>query len=320
MSLDADAMSAPPATVAPLPWTGVLYWSVRRELWENRAVYLAPAAAAGLGIFGFLFSLRRLPGALRAINWAARQPAFSGPNADVKAVEKLALSPALPYDIVTGVIFLTALIVGVFYCLAALHGERRDRSILFWKSLPVSDTTTVLSKLAVPLIVLPLVVFAVAIPTQLIMLLLSTLVLLANGMSPADLWPHLHLVNIWLTLPYGLVVLALWYVPVMGWLMLVSAWARSMPILWALGPPLGLALLDFLAFHSQGAWLLLRYRLEGGFHEAFTVGGQGKVPIDGLQDADFLRFLALPGLWTGLLFGAACIAGCIWLRRRRDPI
>jgi ABC-2 type transport system permease protein len=309
MSLDADHMSAPPAAVAPLPWTRVLYWSVRRELWENRAVYLAPLAVAGLGVFGFLFSLIHLPGIVRAAS-----------GADALAAKKAAGQLALPYDFVTGVIFLCALIVAVFYCLAALHGERRDRSILFWKSLPVSDTTTVLSKLAVPLIVQPLVVFAVAIPTHVVMLTLSSVVLLANGMSPADLWPHLHIFNIWLTLPYGLVVLALWYAPIMGWLLLVSAWARSMPILWALGPPLGLALLEFLALRSKAVWTLLRYRLEGGFHEAFTVGGQGKVPINGLQDADFLRFLALPGLWSGLVFAAACIAGSIWLRRRRDPI
>ena len=65
---------------------------------------------------------------------------------------------------------LTAFLVGVFYCLDALHGERRDRSILFWKSLPVSDLTTVLAKASVPCRVLPPRAFALALATQLMLL------------------------------------------------------------------------------------------------------------------------------------------------------
>ena len=76
-----------------------------------------------------------------------------------------------------------AFVVGVFYCLDALHGERRDRSILFWKSLPVSDLTTVLSKASIPLVILPLITFAIVIATQLIMLLLSSAAMLISGLS-----------------------------------------------------------------------------------------------------------------------------------------
>ena len=57
-----------------------------------------------------------------------------------------------PYDMAAGLLMLDLLIVGVFYCLDALHGERRDRSMLFWKSLPVSDLTTVLAKASIPLV------------------------------------------------------------------------------------------------------------------------------------------------------------------------
>src|SRR5438046_9006498 len=79
-----------------------------------------------------------------------------------------------PYDMAAIMLILTAFIVGVFYCLDALYGERRDRSILFWKSLPVSDLTTVLSKFTIPLIILPLLSFAIAVVTQFVMLLLSS--------------------------------------------------------------------------------------------------------------------------------------------------
>src|SRR5437867_8784109 len=86
----------------------------------------------------------------------------------------------------------TAFIVGVFYCLDSLHGERRDRSILFWKSLPVSDLTTLLSKVTIPLAVLPLVTFAIVVVTQFIMLLISTAALLSSGLA-ATTWANFNL-------------------------------------------------------------------------------------------------------------------------------
>src|SRR5262245_30973929 len=104
--------------------TQPLYWSVRRELWENRAIYLAPLAAAALFLLGFLVSLIHLPSRMRAaagLDLAKQHEAI-----------------AMPYNIAAGLLMATAMVVGAFYCLDALYGERRDRSILFWKSLPVS--------------------------------------------------------------------------------------------------------------------------------------------------------------------------------------
>ena len=326
MTLETDAMSEPlaPDAAAPatLSATRPFYWSVRRELWENRSVYMAPLVVAGVALLGFLFGAFSLPRAMLAVSALQAASRASGPAdlATAKAAAKAVHALALPYDFSAGVIILTGLIVAVFYSLGALHGERRDRSILFWKSLPVSDLTTVLSKATVPLVIQPLVVFPIVLAAHLVMLLLSTVILLSKGVDPAALWANLPLMRIWLTMPYGLVVLALWYVPIAGWLLLVSAWARRVPMLWALAPPLGLCLFEFLAFHSRHLWSLLIWRLTGGFDEAFSVGGLGRVPISRLDQIDPLRFLANPGLWSGLVFGAACFAACVWLRRRREPI
>ena len=125
--------------VAPavIPASRRMYWSVQRELWENRSIYIAPLAVAALFLFGFLISTIRLPGKVRAA-------------LTLSIIQQHNLV-AQPYLIASGLMMLTTLVVGVFYCLDALHGERRDRSILFWKSLPVSDLTAVLSK-AIPLI------------------------------------------------------------------------------------------------------------------------------------------------------------------------
>src|SRR5207245_6987363 len=92
----------------------------------------------------------------------------------------------IPYDVTAMMLIFTAFIVGVFYCLDALHGERRDRSILFWKSLPVSDLNTLLSKATIPLMVLPLVTFAIIVATQVVMLLWTCVLLIAHGLSPAS--------------------------------------------------------------------------------------------------------------------------------------
>src|SRR5207302_9774190 len=96
-----------------------------------------------------------------------------------------------PHDLTTMMMVFVVLIVGVFYCLDALHSERRDRSILFWKSLPVSDLTAVLSKATIPLVVLPLVAFAIIVCTHLIMVLETSVVLISHGMSPASTWAHM---------------------------------------------------------------------------------------------------------------------------------
>src|SRR6266436_1715271 len=147
-----------------IPATRRLYWSIRRELWEHRSIYVAPLAAAAVFLFGFLIAL---PHHMRG----------------VKTLDQAHKVLDTPYELAAGLIMGTAFIVGIFYSLDALYGERRDRSILFWKSLPVSDLTTVLSKLTIPLVILPFLSFAIAVATQFVMLLLSSVALLGSGLN-----------------------------------------------------------------------------------------------------------------------------------------
>src|SRR5438445_1565004 len=143
-------------TAAPRP----LYWSVSRELWENRSIYIAPLAVAVVVLFGFMISTYGMPERRRGV--LLMDP----------AKQQALISE--PYDAAAMMLIFTVFIVGVFYCLDALYGERRDRSILFWKSLPVSDLTTVLSKASIPLVILPLVTFVIIVATQFVMLLWSS--------------------------------------------------------------------------------------------------------------------------------------------------
>jgi len=290
---------------AAQPSRNTFYWSVKRELWEHRSIFMAPLIVAGLVLCGFLIRIAHLPQIVRSAE-------------HTNPIEQT-LKIAAPFGIGTFAIVGVALIVGFFYCLGALYNERRDRSILFWKSLPVSNTTTVLSKTFVPLVVLPVTVFVVAIVTQLIMLGMGSAALSANGISPATLWIHWPMLRMALVLAYLLVVVVLWYAPICGWLLLVSSWAKSKAILWAVLPPLGLCIAEKIAFDTSYVSALVNYRLNGWMSEAlyYKKGMDVSDPLAMLTPA---HFFSSPGLWAGLVVAAALLAGAVWLRRNREPI
>jgi len=289
---------------APIPASRRMYWSVRRELWEYRSIYIAPLAVAALILLGSLISSYRLPANMRAI-------LTLDPMHQRHAIQQ-------HYHIAALLIMGTTFIVGVFYCLDALHGERRDRSILFWKSLPVSDLTTVLSKASIPLVVLPLLTFAVTVVMQFIMLLLSSAVLLGNGLSVATLWTQVSLFQMSLLLLYHLLAVhSLWYAPIYGWMLLVSGWARRAAFLWAALPLLAIGVVEKLAFNTTHFAAMLENRI-GGDVSAVTM--PGSVPMDPMTHLTPLHFLSSPGLWIGLAITAACLAGAVRLRRYQGPI
>jgi ABC-2 type transport system permease protein len=287
--------SSPAATAATRPF----YWSVWRELWENHSIYIAPSIVASIILFGSFVGSFHLPGRRR--NAMLLDPAHRR-----AAIE-------MPYDIAAMMLIFTAFIVGVFYCLDALHGERRERSILFWKSLPVSDLMTVLSKVSIPLIVLPLVSFAIIVVTQFIMLLISTAALLPSGLA-ATTWANFNLFQQSLILLYGLVAIALWHAPIYGWALLVSGWARRATFLWAILPLLAIGFFEKITFNTSYVASILKDRLLGFAPEAFAFSAHA---VPQLTPG---KYLSTPGLWFGLVFAAVFIAAAIRLRRYRGPL
>jgi ABC-2 type transport system permease protein len=295
-----DSRGISPAAISA---TRPIYWSVRRELWENRSVYVAPLVAAAFALVGFLISSIGMPQRRRAV---------------------LLLNPAQqraviaqPYDFAALLIMFVTFVVGVFYCLDALHGERRDRSILFWKSLPVSDLATVLSKASIPFVILPFVSFAITVVTQFLMLLWSSLILMPSGLS-ATTWTRFDFVQQALMLLYHLVTVhVLWYAPIYAWMLLVSAWARRAAFLWAAMPLLTIGIVEKMAFNTSRFAAFLLGRMTGG-PEAVTM--PGSVPMDPMTHLTPGRFLLSPGLWLGLAFAGLCFAAAVRLRRYREPI
>jgi ABC-2 type transport system permease protein len=285
--------------------TQSFYWSVWRELWENRSIYVAPLIVAVVVLLGFLVSTIGMP--------ERRQAVLSLDPAHQRALI------GAPYDIAAMILIFTAFIVGVFYCLDALHSERRDRSILFWKSLPVSDRTTVLSKATIPLVVLPLIIFTIVVLVQFLMLLWSSAVLLSSGLAGTT-WTRFNLIKQSVILLYGLIVIVLWHAPVYGYALLISGWARRATFLWAVLPLLAIGVLEKFAFDTSHFASMLKNRLFGAGDAAFAFQPHRAVTIDSLVQLTPGRYLAAPGLWIGLAFAAAFLAAAVWQRRYRGPI
>jgi len=205
-----------------------------------------------------------------------------------------------------------------------LHGERRERSILFWKSLPVSDFTTVISKASIPLLILPVLAFTLAFVVQVFMRFVTLAVLWMNGAGAATEWNRLPLLKMQIVLLYGIVVITLWYAPIYCWLLLVSGWARRAAFLWAVLPGIVLSIFETVAFHTSYLGLMFRDRFFGFASAAFDLTDKNGVPVDAhfipLAQLAPERFLSSPGLWLGLVFAAICLAAAVRLRRYRGPL
>jgi len=280
-------------------------WSVRREVWEHRSVWIAPLAVAGFLLFALIFGMSHITG-----NYSGN---FSAVPAD-----KQRLIVAMPFGLVASAILLVSFVVGIFYCLDALYSERRDRSILFWKSMPVSDTTTVLAKFFVPMIVIPAIAFVIALAVQLALLVFASIALSIHGIDTALMFDRLSPVTMTIGMLYGIVVHVAWYAPIYALFLMVSAATRR-PFLWVMVPAIALQILEKIAFNTSYTSKFIGYRLVGALGEAFEPGAM-RGPITSLSQLDPVRYLSTPGLWLGLVAAAAFLYAAIRLRRSKEPL
>lgn len=284
-------------------------WLVRREFWENRAIWLIPAALGGFLILAALFG--RID---------ASSVPLQVPGGMVTGVLLVAVGSTF-YSVMS--------IYSTWYLLDCLYADRRDRSVLFWKSLPVTDTATVMSKLVTALIVIPAVYFIAA---DLATLCMAFIISIRAGTGGALWQPFawLQLQALWV---YAIVTAALWYLPVAGYLLVVSAWARRAVMLWSILPPIALILAErwFLGTHLIAAqvvarllnWVPLAFHVDPAGPAWITtiVGGntmQTPASIWGLINAG--DFMASPATWVGVAIGAVLVVGAIQLRMRRVEI
>ena len=293
------------AAVTPvdIPLVRRLYWSVTRELWENRSIYLAPLAAAGVFLVGFL------------LGSSACRPDACSDGACANAAARNHRAAVLVRRLV---LMLTEVLVAVFYCVDALYGERRDRSILFWKSLPVSDAMSVLAKASMPILVLPLDCIRAQHRGAVRDAVASSAVACRqrpgrrDGLDPRAVGPDVvdqsdasrprsrHSGTRHST----------------RWLLLVSAWAKRVPFLWAAASASGDRHRREMAFNTSYIGTMLRDRM-GGRRRGRRAHGDMNMDV---LAPPLAQFLTAPGLWIGLAVTALFLYGAVRLRRVRGVI
>ena len=315
-------------------------WLLKREYWEHRGGFLrAPAVTALIFLTLTLMGLITLELTARRFNFNISnlhldQLLENIVNHNVVQVNTGIDIALLSLGSPIGVVLFFVLF---FYLLGALYDDRRDRSVLFWKSLPLSDTQTVLSKVVSAALVAPALAVAAMIALHLGFLILLSLYALLHGINPFPLlWSPLHLLGLWLKLVVLIPLNAIWALPTIGWLLLCSSFARSKPFLWAVAVPViagiivgwidlmsqlslpnvwfwqhivGRALLSVI----PGSWMSLdALKALGHAH-----GNQGDI-LAAMLSVDSLRNLLFSlNLWLGAAAGCAMIAAAIWFRRRR---
>ncbi|HEU4624966.1 MAG TPA: hypothetical protein VFS52_09405 [Steroidobacteraceae bacterium] len=278
---------------------------VRREFWEHRALWIAPLVLAALYLAACF-----MPGAF-GLGGVPRGPLH------------IDGSPLLFAQLMfTSVLFALMSVVVFFYLADCLYAERKDRSILFWKSLPVSDAATVLTKLVVALLIVPLGVFLVAFVTNLLAFGILYVRLHGNAaLAPLMSWDTAG----WLRLN-GIVlvyifVLALWYAPVAAYQLLISAWAKGSALVWTVLPPLILVLGERFIFgtHYIGGALRDRFGINlagiAASGRAMRAAVGGRRLFDGI---DVIGLLTTPAMWIGIAVAAGLLFGAIRIRRYRD--
>jgi ABC-2 type transport system permease protein len=286
-------------------------WLIRREFWENRAIWMIPAVIGGLMVLIALFG-----------------------RIDLMAIPSQVPSQAVGggFLLAVGATFFVVLsIYSTWYLLDCLYADRKDRSVLFWKSLPISDTTTVVSKLATALIVIPAVYLAAADLTTLLMAFIISVRAsssVGGALWHADLW--LQLQALWL---YVIVTSAIWYLPIAAYLLVVSAWAKRAVMLWSILPPIALLLAERWFLGSHVIMEQMGQRLLGYPQFAFRDDPGCCSWVTTVVENDTLRtptsiwgffniggFVSSAETWIGVVVGVALVVGAIQLRTRRTEI
>ena len=310
-------------------------WLLKREFWEHKGGFLWAQVVVGTLI---ALGLTVSASIMTAIG------SKHGMRINGEQITNLsqALSPAEKAEVMQGLsqgyialsspLFIVLAVVVFFYCLGCLFDERKDRSVLFWKSLPVSDGETVLSKVAMALVVAPVIAIATAFATSLFVLVVGCILASISGLN---LWGVFAMADTWLA-PFQvaamLPVYVVWALPTIGWLMMVSSWARTKVFLWAVGVPVltGILLSWFEAIFDTGLrvdWFWHNIVGRGllsavpGSWFGFVQGGLSHGPSDesfGLIMMESWKTLASMHAVIGAAVGAAMIYTATRIRRWKD--
>lgn len=294
---------------------------VRRELWEHRAIYIAPLVIA------LVMSLMSLTGQVTISAFGHEVDlAIIGASSAGEIERQAAINAIL--TVFTSIFALGAWILMIFYSLDALYAERRDKSILFWRSLPVTDAETVISKLLTAVLVIPLTAFAFVVVTHLLNLILWSIWLSIQGGDAGHiLWSAAPLFDNWAATLIIAVAMPLWLSPLIGWFLFVSAFTKRSPLLIAFLPMFVVPMLEKLVSSTSLFWDAIFARsVRPPLFKGIDVSrifdeDNFQIAADTaslLAKIDLARFLSSPSMWLGLVVCGLFTTAAIYIRRYRD--
>lgn len=295
---------------------------VKREIWEHRSIWLTPVAIAGISILGTITALVFSGEFAQELDLAF----FAAQNFAGETERKAVLSGLFFGS--SGLFFLALGILTIFYSLDALYAERKDKSILFWRSLPVTDAETVISKLLIALLVIPAVSIIAIIGTHLVNLIVTSIWVSMKGANAGLLiWGSVPLLSDWLSMLIIVYAAAIWMSPFVGWFLFVSAYTKRLPFMMAFLPLVLIPMLEGIFLSSAEFAKFVWGRLasipihsgvdiERFFDEdKFEVNEQ---MVSVLAHIDIVRFLSTPSMWAGVIICGLLSFGAIYVRRFRD--
>lgn len=299
---------------------------IKRELWENRSIWITPAAIAFVVTFG-------------AIALVIMAAAFGETiNPEIEKIADATIPDVIRRAALAGVLLLNTSVfvfamwfVMIFYCIDALFAERKDKSILFWRSLPITDAETVISKLLTAAIAIPVATMAAVIVSNLINLIIISFWVGAEGVSPFRfIWGAVPLFDTWSAVFIFLLAIPIWLAPLLGWFLFISAWAKSGKFLSAVLPIAILPILEYIIFKSWNlGWAIInRLALDqmpiyditafaSGFDED-DLHSLLEQDISLLSLLDLSAFFASVEVWAGLVVCGLFVTAAIYVRRYRD--
>ncbi|MCP4332455.1 MAG: hypothetical protein GY785_07340 [Gammaproteobacteria bacterium] len=295
---------------------------MKREVWEHRSIYVTPLAIASIVTLGTLAMLMFAGGFAKELDIAI----FGATNIAGDAERKVALTG---FFVGTSWVFLlAAMVLTVFYTLDSLYAERKDKSILFWRSLPITDAEAVISKLATAIVVIPLVTVAAIIATHIVNLLVTSIWVSVKGADAGHLiWGSVPLLDNWLAALIVTLASAIWMSPFIGWFLFVSAYTKRSPLLMAFMPLVIIPLLELIflrssvfaeaVFTRRGMIPLFKgMDMEAFFDEESLHVNEEVVSL--LAHLDVVQFLSSASMWGGVLVCALFVTAAIYVRRYRD--
>ena len=296
---------------------------LERELWEHRSIYVVPIVVA------IIMTLAALTGQV-SINGMEHVDIGIVGASNMPDNARAAVLSGIMIGLSTTFVF-SMWILTIFYALDSLYAERKDRSILFWRSMPSTDLETVLSKLLTAMLVIPLVTFAMILVTHLAVLLFASVWVAARGGSGLTLiWGSVPFFDNWTATLILVLALPLWLSPFIGWFLFVSAFTKRSPFLTAFLPIAILPMLENMLFDTAvfaEAFFVRSIKMplfinpgtmERLFEEGdgFALLADAQLSLLGLMDLG--GFLTNPGLWLGLIVCGLFTAAAIYMRRYRD--